>query len=528
MRVSQIINSIPEDEKTPTVLQLTEIIQLQSEQIQVLKDEIARLKGQKGRPDIKPSDLGRSKGKMPPDDTKIRPGSAKKDKTESVEIHKDEIIPPDEIPEGSRFKGYQDYAVQDLIFSPFNTRYRPARWETPDGRSIIGKLPDEITGSHFGIGLRSFILCQYYHAHVTRPVILEQLTDTGPDISSGRISRILIDNKELFHAEKEDILRVGPEVSCYLNVDDTGARHNGNNGCCTHTGNEYFACFESTGSKSRINFLKILRNGYTDCVVNADAVACMASQKFPQKHIRQLYELSEPVVADDEKWHSLPVRLEIRSPRHVQIATEGALIGSVIEHGLNPNIIIISDDAGQFNLFCHGLCRIHAERTISRLVGFNDGQRAALDEKRSQIWEYYEALKGYKENPAEALKPVPASRFDEIFKEKTCFAGLNPALERLHKNKNELLPVLEHPGIPLHNNLSENDIREYVKRRKISGSARSPTGRRCRDTFTGLKKTCRKLGISFWEYLRDRLGGAEKGVPYLPELIRSRASQVNQ
>ena len=91
-----------------------------------------------------------------------------------------------------------------------------------------------------------------------------------------------------------------------------------------------------------------------------------------------------------------------------------------------------------------------------------------------------------------------------------------------HGPKFTLLMVLEHPDIPLHNNLSENDIREYVKKRKISGSTRSDSGRRCRDTFTSLKKTCRKLGISFWEYLKDRITG-QNAIARLPDLIRSRA-----
>lgn len=101
---------------------------------------------------------------------------------------------------------------------------------------------------------------------------------------------------------------------------------------------------------------------------------------------------------------------------------------------------------------------------------------------------------------------------------------MNKSLERLHRNKSELLLVLERPEIPIHNNLSENDIREYVKRRKVSGSTRSSPGHMCRDTFTSLKKTCRKLGVSFWDYLKERLTGASEDVPYLPELIRIRAS----
>ena len=100
---------------------------------------------------------------------------------------------------------------------------------------------------------------------------------------------------------------------------------------------------------------------------------------------------------------------------------------------------------------------------------------------------------------------------------------MNQALKRLSRNKDELLLALKRPDIPLHNNLSEGDIREYVIKRKISGSTRSENGRRCRDTFASLKKTCRKLGISFWDYLGDRI--EQHGtIPPLPDLIRERAA----
>ena len=99
---------------------------------------------------------------------------------------------------------------------------------------------------------------------------------------------------------------------------------------------------------------------------------------------------------------------------------------------------------------------------------------------------------------------------------------LNLALKRLYDNKTELLLVLERPDIALHNNLSENDIRDYVKKRKISATTRSDAGRQARDTFLSLKKTCQKLGISFWQYLQDRISH-QNNIPPLPELIRAAA-----
>jgi hypothetical protein len=116
---------------------------------------------------------------------------------------------------------------------------------------------------------------------------------------------------------------------------------------------------------------------------------------------------------------------------------------------------------------------------------------------KNKIWKLYKGLKQYKQNPRAKTKDRLKAEFDRIFTTKTSSATLNQALKRLYDNKPELLLVLEHPEIPLHNNLAENAIREYVKKRKISGSTRSEAGRKCRDTFTSLKKTCRKLGVSF-------------------------------
>ena len=97
-------------------------------------------------------------------------------------------------------------------------------------------------------------------------------------------------------------------------------------------------------------------------------------------------------------------------------------------------------------------------------------------------------------------------------------------MKKIRESKQELLLVLERPDIPLHNNLSERDIREYVKRRKISGSTRSEEGRQCRDTFASLKKTAIKLRIGFWDYLIDRVTD-QNTIPWLPELVARKSGQ---
>jgi hypothetical protein len=366
------IPAVPDEERTPLVSILLEITNLQQEQIQALKDEIAILKGQKPRPKIKPSKLGEGTGKGSKKGKKKHRGSSAKRKRGKIEVHETKIIEADNVPPGSRFKGYDDFTVRGLIIKPSNIRYRRERWETPQGSHIVAPLPDEVKvlNGHFDVTLVSFILYQYYHAHVTQPLILEQLWEFGVDISQGELSRIITEGKERFHTEKDEILRAGLEVSKYVHVDDTGARHQGKNVYCTHIGNELFAWFQSTDSKSRVNFLEILRAGHKDYVVNEEAIGYMETMGLPKIPMEKLAADQGRVFEDDKKWSAALDAWEIADQRHIRIAREGALLGSVLAHGFNPELVIISDDAGQFNLLLllHALCWIHAERTIRKLV----------------------------------------------------------------------------------------------------------------------------------------------------------------
>jgi len=521
MSITTRFPKIPEEQITPLMAELLELIQLQREEIQFLRDEIARLKGQKPRPNIKPSRLetGSKRNK-----TKKRKKRPKKSKTKKIEIHEVVSLKPDSLPEGSKLKDYQEYIVQDIVLGNWNTCYRRQRWQTPSGEYVLGQLPEQVTGSHFGSTLTAFVLYQYHGCHVTQPLIKEQLHELGVNISTGQINNIIINNKDRFHDEKDQILSTGLKVSGYINVDDTGARHNGQNGYCTHIGNEYFAWFKSTDSKSRINFLNLLRCEYTDFVLNDQALLYMAEQKLPKYQLSKLSCLKNKIFKNEIRWNNFLKRQKIKTKHHHRIATEGALIGSITHHGFNPDLAIISDDAGQFKVFVHGLCWVHAERNIQKLVGYNDRQNQLLDKTKTDIWKFYRALKKYRRNPSEPQKLKLETRFDSIFAQKTGFARLDIALKRIYQNKSELLLVLSRPDVPLHNNLSERDIREYVKKRKISGSTRNDVGKRCRDTFTSLKKTCRKLEISFWQYLIDRIEYQNK-YPPLAKIMESQLSQ---
>ncbi|MDJ0678585.1 MAG: hypothetical protein QNJ18_01820 [Xenococcaceae cyanobacterium MO_167.B52] len=321
---------------------LWQLLREREECIQELKDEIARLKGEKGKPKIKPSRLEPEKKRSAqPEETqedvpvdsqakKKRPGSAKRKKTASLPIHQTTIIQPTaEIPPGSEFKGYKDYTVQELIITAQNTRYRLAIWKTPTGEYLKGKLPEEVRSlGHFGVMLRSYLLYQYHHCHVTQPKLLEQMREWQIDISAGQLNRLLVEDKEAYHGEKQDILRVGLMVSSYINTDDTSARHQGVNSYCTHIGNEWFAWFETTDCKNRINFLELLRGQSTDYILSSEALTYMAEHKLPQSSWLPLSLSLDRIFKDKEEWLSYLQELGIEKNSHVKTATLWSLVGS--------------------------------------------------------------------------------------------------------------------------------------------------------------------------------------------------------
>jgi hypothetical protein len=521
------------EERTPLVEALLVIIHLQQDRIQQLeeavqhlRDEIAVLKGQKPRPQIAPSRL---EGPTPPSDQPggKRPGSEKRRKNAHLVITEEKSLWVENAPAGSVSNGFEEYIVQELEIQAKVTRYLRQRLLTPDGASLLASLPgDVLSGSHFGLKLVAYILHQYHHNGVTQPLLLEQLRQFGIDISAGQLNRILTEDKELFHQEKAELLPVGLTVSSYINTDDTGARHQGHNGYCTVIGNDWFTYFESTASKSRINFLQVLHGSDRLYAINATTWAYWEQQNLAAEWVQKLSH-GPREVTQESAWKARLAELDITSERPVRIATEGALLGGLIGRGVSPDLVTLSDGAQQFFVLVHAACWVHAERPLARMVPYNEEHRAVIEKVRDQIWNLYRDLKTYQQQPEPCQKPLLETRFDALCGQRTKYANLDNVLKDMGDHKADLLRVLDRPEVPLHNNRAESDIREYVKKRKISGSTRSDQGRRCRDTFTSLKKTCRKLSVCFWDYLEDRLRGLGT-IPRLTDLLRQRATDFKQ
>lgn len=530
-RPSSKLPEVPEEEQTPWVKDLLRLVDEQRKHIEALEEEIRRLKGGPSKPKLRTSkmDEQQAQGEGQGGEHKKRaPRGPQRKKTSELRIHEQRTVAVEqELPPGSRFKGYRPYVVQDLEIRPHNTRFLLEQWQTPEGQHIAAEVPCAVRGGHFGPTLRSFVLYQYHHNHVTQPLLRQQLTDLGTQISAGQLNALVTEAPESFHDEKADLKAAGLAASSYVQTDDTGARHKGRNGYCTVVGNDLFAWFETTFTKSRANFLSLLQ---TERLyrVDAHALEYMARHGLAKSDsdILASRAASEVLVFTEEKaWLTfLEQRCAILGTRAQTVATEGALMAGLLAQGLPADLGLVSDDAGQFNVFDHALCWIHAERTVATLTPVNDAERQAIDAACGEIWALYNALKAYRDAPQAASKAAIEARFDALVATETDSPPLNQALARLGANKAELLRVLERPELPLHNNLSERDLRDYVKKRKISASTRSELGRRCRDTFASLKKTCRKHGLSFWDYLVDRVSETHL-VPYLPDLIRNAARE---
>ncbi len=493
---------------------------------QAVKDELARLKRLPPRPPIKPSGMDKATEAKGPEGGGGEKGGRSTQRRGS-QLDKltigATVVVTAKAPAGSRHKGYEDIVVQDLSLKPTATRYRRERWETPDGETIVAELDPGIVGG-YGPHLHRLVLALHFSGQVTCERIVALLNGMGVVISKRQVVRLLTAKLETFRAEDAAVLKAGLS-GAYVTVDDTGARHAGKSGYATQIGSDRFCVFRTGPSKSRLAFLSRLCGATSLWVIDDAALDYMKERDLPQIVIDRFAAHEARIFASSSDWERhlqalTSSRVKVL-PDPVLIASEAALWGAIHHQGLLHDTVIVSDDAGQFRVGVHALCWVHAERLVHKLIPANDKQRNAIEVAKRMIWWFYRGLKDYKLAPSPQQALILRSRFDRIFKRaRTGYATLDSLLKRLHRHKNELLRVLDRPAIPLNANASENDIRAFVTKRKISGGTVSDKGRDARDVMLGLAKTCMKLKLSFYDFIGDRLAIPGPKIPDLATLVR--------
>jgi len=521
--------SLLQQEHTNVLNQLSLALQAianQSLEIQVLKDEIARLKGTSPRPKLPPNRLeGQGSGTRGNGGDKSGRGKHPRKNKTSLNFQRTVRLKPDSLPDGAKYKGASKYDVQDLIYQAFNTRYLVERWQLPDGTFVHGKLPLHIQG-HYGATLRAHVIQLAHSSRVSEELILEQLRSCNIAISAGQLSKMLTEGHDAFHVEKEEILKAALE-SGQIQTDDVGTRHKAKN-CYTNViCGEFFVYLSTTGSKSRINFLTILAQGRNEYRFNQDSVDYLAVHKGAERLIQRLSIRDGLVINTKNPEKAFFDELGYLNATEMRLMIEAGLFASLIEHGVPRELHIHSDDAGQFELFKNSLCWIHEERHYRKLVPAHPEIAVEIEKVRDGIWQLYKDLKNYKEAPT-ALERIRISQsFEDLFRPKqpSLYRVINDRLALTHAKRDRLLVVLERPTTPLHNNLSEIGGRGAKVKSKISGGTRSDLGRRAWDTFGSLNLTCRRLGISFYDFLMDRLLCLNK-IAHLGEVIGERIQSV--
>ena len=491
---------------------------------QDLRAEIRRLKGLPPRPPMKPSGMEKATDRSAAEQPSAAEASPPRRRGPGVsKLTIDRTVTlTTSAPDGSHRKGYEEIIIQDIAFRPEVTLYRRERWATADGRTVTADLPAGIVGG-CGSNLHRLVLVLHFQGQMTCERIVAVLTAAGLSISKRQVVRLLTAKLDLFRAEEEAVFTAGLRASGFVSVDDTGARHAGKACYTTQFGSDRFTAFRTGPSKSRLAFLRNLLGGTARYAINAAAEAYMRAANLAHGVIDALIGADVREFASEAEWTAHLAAFGVTAlrvtPDPVRVASEGALWGAVAAEDRLAGSVILSDDAGQFNVGDHALCWVHAERLVYKLVPATDRQRSAVEVTRRMIWWFYAQLKAFKCAPSPQRTAELRARFDRIFKRRTGYATLDRLLKRLHANKDELLRVLDRPEIPLNTNASENDIRIVVTKRKVSGGTVSERGRAARDVMLGLAKTCAKLKISFCDYLGARLGIAGPNVPPLASLI---------
>jgi hypothetical protein len=502
-------------------------------QVQRLRDEINRLKGEQGKPDIKPNRQQRVSCDHSSEQERRKPQERKKRrKLDRVKIDRTEEldVEPERLPADAEFKGYEEVTVQDLTIHTDNVLFRKRKYySASEGKTYLAELPLGYAGE-FGPGIKSLAIVMHFGMQATEPKILEFFGHFGIQISSGQLSNILIKDKETFHAEKDAIYEAGLRSSPWQHIDETGARVNGQNQHCHIVCNPLYSAYFTTEKKDRLTVVDVLRNASERrFLLNDEAFELLRSLRVSARVISQLNCLRHAQELGESEFTTLlNQHLPDLGPQQFNRILSAAAIAAYHAQTEFPIVeLLICDDAPQFKLITDELflCWIHEGRHYKKLIPHIAYHRQLLDDFLIRYWDFYGQLLVYRGHPTEEDRTRLTSEFDQLFSTVSGYDALDERIAKTKAKKESLLLVLEHSEIPLHNNSAELAARKQVRRRKISFGTRSEDGTKAWDTFATLEATLKKLGVSFFEYIYDRISGAYR-IPSPANLISTRAQHL--
>jgi hypothetical protein len=503
-------------------------------EIQRLRDEINRLKGEQGKPEIKPSkkpapsssaDHSSERERHKPRDWK------KSSKVDQIHVDREQVarVDPARLPPDAEFKGHEPVIVQDLIIHTDNICFLKEKYYSPaQAKTYLAELPKGYEGE-FGPGIKASVLVWYHGMNTSEPKILEFLQQVGIHISEGQLSNLLIQKQEPFHQEKAALYEAGLRSSPYQQTDDTATRVNGVNQHCHVVCNPLYTAYFTLEKKDRLTVLDVLRNGAPRVYrLNAPAYAWLEPFSLPASIVAKLQALPQDQDLSEAEFTSglteqLP-HLGTQQRKHI---LEAAAVAAYHQQTAWPVVdTLVCDDAGQFKGLTEalGLCWVHDGRHYKKLEPVVALHRQQLDTFLGQYWTFYDTLLTYQAQPSSARAAPLSQEFDELFSTVTGYDALDERIAKTKAKKAELLLVLKHPEIPLHNNLAELGARLRVRKRDVSYGPRTPAGKQAWDTFMTLGATAKKLGVSFYQYIYDRVSGTLQ-MPSLADLITQQAEQ---
>nr|CBH38130.1 conserved hypothetical protein [uncultured archaeon]CBH39062.1 conserved hypothetical protein [uncultured archaeon]CBH39383.1 conserved hypothetical protein [uncultured archaeon]CBH39560.1 conserved hypothetical protein [uncultured archaeon] len=506
------------------------------EENQKLRDAINLLKGEQAKPDTKPSRKKPNEDISSEAERKFQKTSKKKKSTakkHKIKIDRIEVCKVDQniLPDDAEFKGYQNVVVQEIIIKTENVEYKKEiYYSSSQNKTYMGELPPEIKGE-FGPGVKSLVCTLKHVANVSEPKIHEFLDNFGIFISPASISRIITKNNELFHQEKADIFLAGLLSTDYQQIDDTSSRVRGQNHYTQIVCNPYYTAYFTAPHKDRLTVLDILRgdpDGKTrSYLFNEEAFDLLGRFGLSNKLLFQLRERVSGKLLDEVQMQQLLGDFfpdlgkgKIRRTRIM----EAAAIAAYHQQTDFPIVeVLLSDDAPQYKLLINkqALCWVHDGRNYKKLRPVVPVHREKLDEFRGKYWDYYRKLFEFGGNSSQEEAEALSAKFDQLFSLKTGYPALDERIAKSKDKKSELIMVLKHPELPLHNNDAELGARAQVRKRDVSLHTMTKDGTKANDTFLTIGQTAKKLGVSMYEYVYDRVSKRFR-LPSLAELIRAK------